>query len=437
MVAGGLIFLGICLIFAAFIIVSVRIFQINRQFVLKLLKYGLIFSFGVAFTIASVAIGVRIKDRHESVYYSSLKSVQDIWGGEVTQGVPSFYYPAYESEEYQDEQTGQYRTRQKKVFHYIAFKNQDIKLKISSNIRKKGLLYFPGFHAEFEASYKLVNTFDTPKACSFFFPLPEGAGNITDIAVRMDNEEFTGDRDFADGISWTALMAPGEERLFTIQYTAQGTDSFSYLLGSSSVAIENLQFEMESDFKDIRIPNMAMVPDRENSDDEITRLVWEGKNLVSRQNIATRFKIERNHGELVAKMFFYSPLSIFLFIGFLLILVAAYSLDLHPMHYLFIITSFFIFYLFFSYVVSYVPVILGVTLSALLSTAIALYYTFLLKKGKTFVMSLATGFIIFQWLFSAAFFFREHTGFIITIASIVAFVILMRSTARVEWNDKW
>lgn len=44
---------------------------------------------------------------------------------------------------------------------------------------------------------------------------------------------------------------------------------------------------------------------------------------------------------------------------------------------------------------------------------------------------------IFQWFFSAAFFFPEHTGLLITIASILAFVGLLKATADVDWENKF
>jgi len=44
---------------------------------------------------------------------------------------------------------------------------------------------------------------------------------------------------------------------------------------------------------------------------------------------------------------------------------------------------------------------------------------------------------LFQWVFSTAFFVPEHTGFLITIASIIAFLFLIRSTASVDWENKW
>ena len=49
MIAGAVIFLAFAMVFSAFIIVSVRIFQVNPDFVKKILRYSLIFLFTAIF----------------------------------------------------------------------------------------------------------------------------------------------------------------------------------------------------------------------------------------------------------------------------------------------------------------------------------------------------------------------------------------------------
>ena len=107
------------------------------------------------------------------------------------------------------------------------------------------------------------------------------------------------------------------------------------------------------------------------------------------------------------------------------------------MHYLFMITGYFIFYLLGSYMVSYIPIIAAILLSLAVSTGIIAYYSYLINKGKELVRITLFSSILFQWVFSVAFFIPEHTGFIITIAGIVAFVFLMKRTAATEWENKW
>jgi predicted membrane chloride channel (bestrophin family) len=111
MTAGALIFLGWALICAAFIVVSVRVFQVNPVLVRKIFRYAFIFAFAAGFSIVSVAIGFRISDRHEESYSKSLRSVEEIWGGQIVQQVPSFTYPSTTTEQYEVKQSGELRDR--------------------------------------------------------------------------------------------------------------------------------------------------------------------------------------------------------------------------------------------------------------------------------------------------------------------------------------
>jgi 4-hydroxybenzoate polyprenyltransferase len=86
---------------------------------------------------------------------------------------------------------------------------------------------------------------------------------------------------------------------------------------------------------------------------------------------------------------------------------------------------------------SYMSIIWGIFVSLLVSTGIMVYYSTLLKKGSYLPILVTITTLIFQWFFSAAFFFPEHTGLLITIASILAFVGLLKSTAEVDWENKF
>ncbi len=165
-------------------------------------------------------------------------------------------------------------------------------------------------------------------------------------------------------------------------------------------------------------------------------MIWKGENLVTGQNIAMKFDIRATYGKIVSKLFFYAPLAIFLFLGFLTVMTAARRIQLHPMNHLFIVTGFFIFYLLGSYLISYLHIVAAVFASLAVSTGIMAYYCFLTGKDRVLLRIVLAGAGIFQWVFSTAFFFPEHTGFLITVASIVAFIGLMRATAGVDWEDR-
>lgn len=436
MTAGAIIFLGLCLIIMAFIFMSVKIFQLNSTLVVKLLKYGIILSFGIAFSIASIIIGLRIDSRHSSSYSRGLKSVKEIWGGSIIQNSPQFFH-TYTKTEVSYSNDGKKISKQVNMKEDLSFENQKSVIKLNENIRKKGLLYYAGYNAEFSAAYTVKNTYSSVRNCSFFFPLPEGTGNISEISVIVDGEKYTGDTNYADGIYWNKKMTPGEEHDISISYNAQGTGKYKYNLTDKKTQIKNLDFSIKTNYKDIIIPDGAMVPTEEVSDNDKTLMKWKASNLVTSQDISLQFEVKGNYGKIISKMFLYSPLTIFLFIGFMLIITTALEIKLHPMHFLFMLTGFFIYYLLSSYMMSYLNIMGAVIVSLTISTAIVMYYTFLIKKGSILIKTTGAGLGIFQWVFSAAFFFPAHTGFIITIASIISFVVLMKATLNIDWENKW
>ncbi len=437
MVAGAILFLGFCLIAAAFILVSIRIFQVRPDFIKKVMKYALIFIFTAIFSIVAISIGFRIDSRHSRSYSDNLKSVQEIWGGEIVQQLPSFTFKEKGYIERENKKTGEMEEVLTDISKNMGIADQKVSVIIKSNIRQKGLLKYPGFNLTFHGKYILKNLKSTNERLSFSFPLPQGAGNITDIKVKLQNLDYTGDSDFSDGVQWQGTLAKDQTAAIEVSYNAQGTETFDYAMGREQAEIKNLDVEIVTDFIESDIPNGAMVPTSSSGDRWQMKYFWKASNLVTGQNISLKFKISGNYGEIVAKLFYYSPIALFLFVGFLLVFCISKNINLHPMHYLFIITGFFIFYLLGSYLVSYMNIILAVFASLSVSTGIIAYYTILIGKGKDLIRIALYGALLFQWIFSVAFFIPEHTGFLITIASIIAFVFLMRTTASVDWENKW
>ncbi|HON77390.1 MAG TPA: hypothetical protein PK544_02780 [Spirochaetota bacterium] len=433
----GLIFLGFCIVSAAVIVMAVRVYQVRPDFVKKVLKYMVIGFFVTFFSIVSAVVGIRINSRHEGSYSKNLRSVQQIWGGRVNQSSPRFFITKQEPEEYEQEKTGRILTRMKTVIRDTGFQGQHVLLDIKSNIREKGLLKFPGYNAVLKGTYTVKNNETVPGRFTFAFPLPDNSGNITDIAVTMNGKVFTEDTNFADGIHWTGILRPGEMKEFGITYKAQGVERYQYSFKAHNVEIKTLDVLLNTDFSDITIPDGAMVPSTRAQDTAVSRLQWKHENLVTGQNIAVEFNIPGNYGALAAKLFFYSPIAFILFIGLVLLFTISRNVSLHPMQYLFLLTGFFIFYLLGSYLMSYLHIIAAIFVSLFVSSGIMLYYVYLLKKDSVLIKAVALSAVIFQWLFSMAFFLPEHTGFIITVASIAAFIVLMKSTAEIDWENKW
>jgi hypothetical protein len=448
MVGAAVVFLGVCVVLGAFIVISVRTAQMNPGLVKKIFKYLVIAGVALAFSIAAVAIGFRLDDRNSSSFSRSLKSVSEIWGGEVSQALPSFRTESALEEQFLAEKSQQYQTRTKIVQTSFGMETHAVDINAASNIRQKGLLKFAGYNLSFKGHFVCVNTQSAADTFHFTFPLPSNAGNISELKVQFNGKDYKGDSNLSDGIDWNGRLSPGEKVSFDIAYAAQGTESFSY--GKKTAAsvydtanadgkteIANFAVNFKTDFDDVTLADGSMAPKTNSSDSNGTIMAWTGSSLILNQGIGLTFAISANYGKLFSKIFFYAPLTIALFLAFLLIFTAAKGIRLHPMHYCFITAGFFVFYLLGSYAVTYIHVLAAILLSLAVSSAITWYYARIIGKGKNLEKIIILCLAVFQWFFSAAFFFPEHTGLLITLASIAALVVLMKITAKTEWEDKW
>lgn len=443
------IFLGFSIMMAAAIFISVRLYQVRPDFVVKVLKYGLIVVFCLGYGLAALAIGERIDRRHTSSYSRSLKSVQQIWGGELRQAPPSFAWPEQVTVQKGDPKTGKTWQEKQTIYRDSNFALQDISVRINKNIRQKGLLQFPGYDMEFQGKFIVRNQFSDNRRFRFSFPLAvspvsgksAALNNITGLGVLLNGKTFQADTNYADGVQHTDVLAPGEEQVWQIRYRSKGTESFQYLLGQRQIQIKHLKAKLVTDFDETRLPTEGMVPATSASASKdglnLTEMTWSGHNLITGQNIGLEFKISGNYGELAARLFRYAPLAMFLFLGLILILTVARTIRLHPMHYLFMLGGFFVFYLLGSYLLSYMSVVPAILSALTVSTVAMVYYSHAIDVDRGLWPLVLSAALIFQWVFSLAFFLPEHTGLIITVAAVVAFFALMKMTAKIDWSSKW
>jgi inner membrane protein involved in colicin E2 resistance len=112
-----------------------------------------------------------------------------------------------------------------------------------------------------------------------------------------------------------------------------------------------------------------------------------------------------------------------------------YQIDIHPMHYLFVAAGFFAFHLLLSYLVGLVNLHLSFIVSAVISVGLVTGYL-AAALGKKFPWKIAiAGQFFFLVLFSYSFFIKGITGLTVAIGSVITLGVLMRVTARVDWNE--
>jgi inner membrane protein involved in colicin E2 resistance len=113
------------------------------------------------------------------------------------------------------------------------------------------------------------------------------------------------------------------------------------------------------------------------------------------------------------------------------------GIDLHPMNYFFLATSFFAFHLLLAYLVDHISIHLAFGICSVVSIFLVVSYLRLVVGPKfAFVEAGLTQFV-YLVLFSYAFFFKGFTGLSVTIGAIVTLFVVMQMTAKIKWSEKF
>src|SRR3989440_1036927 len=142
-------------------------------------------------------------------------------------------------------------------------------------------------------------------------------------------------------------------------------------------------------------------------------------------------------GPLAGRISFFAPVSLFFFFFLMFIITTMRGLELHPMNYFFLATSFFSFHLLLAYMVDHVSIHAAFAVSSVVSIFLVISYLRLVVGTRFAAREAGLAQFIYLVMFSYAFFFKGFTGLAITIGSILTLFVLMQITGRVRWSEKF
>lgn len=140
-----------------------------------------------------------------------------------------------------------------------------------------------------------------------------------------------------------------------------------------------------------------------------------------------------NAGPIVARMSFFAPVSLLLFMAVLFVVTILKKIALHPMHYLFIAGGFFAFHILLSYLVDIISIHVAFWIAAAVSVVLVVSYVRLVAGVKFAVSIVALSQLVYLIGFSYSFFWVGRTGLTVTVVAIATLFILMQATGRVDW----
>ncbi len=159
--------------------------------------------------------------------------------------------------------------------------------------------------------------------------------------------------------------------------------------------------------------------------------------MINAQAIAMAMPSVANPGPVASRMSFFAPVSLLFFFAVLILIGMVRGVKLHPMNYFFLAAGCFAFQLLFAYLVDLIPLFLAFRDLGRRIAGARLGLSLCRGRAGSFARIAALAQFAFIVLFSYSFFFEGLTGLTITIGAIVTLALLMITTAKVNWADKF
>jgi hypothetical protein len=342
------------------------------------------------------------------------------WGPIMTQPHPVMYYNA----------PGSANGR-----HLIQPSQSEVEVALRYEPKKKGLLWYRTYLVDFHGDYSVQNPTQITQTIYVRFEFPATDASYSDFAFFIDGVPSTENNKTAEGITGAVTLPPGQTAKFTVAYKSRGTDRWGYSFGDTT-RIRNFHLAMTTDFAEFDFPAGTGSPTERARIANGWHFVWSYPDVINAQPIAMGMPSVANPGPVASRMSFFAPVSLLFFFAVLVLMGMVWRISLHPMNYFFMAAGCFAFELLFAYLVDLIPLLLAFVISAAVSLALVSGYLFA-AAGRRFARLSFVAQFAYMVLFSYSFFFEGLTGLTITIGAIVTLALLMATTAKVNWTDKF
>lgn len=395
-------------------------------------RLAAIFLIYLAVSFAWGCLGGSVSYRTTTSYQRLRSQVGGLWGTELQQRAPGL--EVRETVSTKDEKG---RPKTETISHRVIPESSEIRVKLHSDARRKGLLWYRTYAVEFEGTYTVKHSYSRKPAlvASFYFPSTEAI--YDDFVFSLNGKEAPVTGATEEGVQNSLPLPPGETATVRLRYKSRGLDTWSYLFAEGVSQVKNFRLVAETDFRRFDFPQRSLSPNKKKQTDKGWRFTWQFASLISGFRIGVEMPEQPEPGAMTARISFFAPVGLFFFLAVVLIVGLMRGQNLHPMHYFFLAAGFFAFHLLMAYLADHLELRLTFLICAIVSVALVVSYLYR-AVGPGFTLKIAApAQLIFLVLFSYAFFFKGYTGLAITLASILTLAILMHVTARVDWESRF
>ena len=363
--------------------------------------------------------GMRLEYRTYKASYKQLESVKQIWGGNLAQPMPSVRY----------KRSGSDVSRLSRG----EIRSADIGVVLHMDYRKKGLVYYTGYNAEFTGTYQVANPENEKIYLSFIFPYPtrQNEGMLQNVKLLVNGEEDTADTEYQPSLAlWTGTLEPEQSLDFTVRYQGRGLDRFVYGFEAGR-QINNFSAEIEvHGAHKLDYPVATMPPTEEPQRTEDGKvLVWKLDRAMTQLNLGVILPDRLDVEKQLAVMSFRAP---FFFLLFLVSAALIIHLARKPPQFIPLAVmsfTYFLFYPLFAYLLMYIDLVVALVISFAAIGLLLLNYARLLY-GLQVATAVFLAYTFYLGITTVAALLPSYTGLILTIEGVVLMGIVMQVLAH-------
>lgn len=398
---------------------------------------ALIFIFGCT-SVAWVILGTTIFTRTFSSDAKLNSKVGSTWGTKQEQTPPTATYEVTRTETQDIIENGRTFTKTREVKSEVPLPLDASKIDIALDLqhRQKGLLWYSTYGVNFAGDYTFRNDTNADQLITFRLKFPAEKAIYDNLFIKVDGQDLPIRTGNNSGYVTTTIPA-GKTAAMQVGYRSQGMDSWQYTLGSDVAQARNLTLNMHTNFKDIDFAENTLSPTSKQETAKGWDLQWQYTNLLSGFQIGMTMPEKLQPGPLAGEISYFAPVSLLFFFFLMFIITTMRGIDLHPMNYFFLATSFFAFHLLLAYLVDHISIHLAFVICSAVSIFLVVSYLRLVVGPKFAFIEAGLAQFIYLVMFSYAFFFKGFTGLAVTIGAIVTLFVVMQMTAKIKWSEKF
>jgi len=401
---------------------------------------GIAVVFAVA-TVCWLVLGGVMTERSRTKGYELRGDVAELWGKSQSQAAPTFTFGwiTTRMEKRSEIRDGVWVMVEDPVIeeHSKAMQasSTDIQVDLDLDQRLKGLMWYALYDVDFGGTWTYVHEEEIPGELTVALQFPDMEGLYDSFVFAVNGEDLARTlRPAGGGVSTRIPVEPGETVTLEVGYASRGMGEWRYVPAPDVANLEKFALVMRTNFSRIDFPAFSMSPTSKRFTDEGWTLDWTFSQMVTGHDVGMIMPQRIQPGDLAAQLSFSAPISLMFFFLLLVVLSVMRNIEIHPINYLFLASSFFAFHLLFGYSVDHMHLVPAFILCSVVSVVLVVSYLRLVVSPRFAFVEAALAQLIYLVGFALAHFWDGFTGLTVTVLSILTLFILMQMTGRLRWS---